>query len=134
MRDDIRRVWEHLHAMQRPKTIAERRAVYDALFADFALASDIRVEPESGPGFRGEWLSPPDAEDGRVLLYMHGGGYVRGLCAATATWLGRLRAQRVVACSISIIVSRPNIHSRPQSRIRLRPTGISSRSEFPRVA
>lgn len=95
MIDDKRRVWEHLAAMQRPKSIAERRAVYDALFSEFKLAPDITAEPVSGPGFRGEWLTPPDAEEGRALLYMHGGGYVRGSLQSHGHMVGEIaRAAR----------------------------------------
>ena len=41
----------------------------------------IRVRREEVQGMMAEWLTPPRAADGKLLLYLHGGGYVFGSCA-----------------------------------------------------
>ena len=38
----------------------------------------VRSEPADVPGIPAEWLIPDGAADDRVLLYLHGGGYVIG--------------------------------------------------------
>lgn len=43
----------------------------------FPVAADIAVEPTSIASMRAEWIAAPEASD-RVLLYLHGGGYVMG--------------------------------------------------------
>src|SRR4051812_22017122 len=75
--DDLRKVWQHLSDMKRPPGIAERRKIYDDLFADFETAPDVAVAPQNEPVL-GEWLTAPGSDRSRAVLYMHGGGYVRG--------------------------------------------------------
>lgn len=41
-------------------------------------APDVRCEAVVAGGVPGEWIVPPGAEESRVLLYLHGGGYVIG--------------------------------------------------------
>ncbi|MDJ0941806.1 MAG: alpha/beta hydrolase [Woeseiaceae bacterium] len=43
-------------------------------------ASGVRVEATEVAGLESEWLSPADAPDNKVLLYLHGGAYVLGGC------------------------------------------------------
>nr|WP_301301857.1 alpha/beta hydrolase [Methylorubrum extorquens] len=58
--------------------MAERRARVDALAADYALPPDVRVEPIDAHGVPAEWTSTPTADGERVILFLHGGGYVSG--------------------------------------------------------
>ncbi|MCP1535716.1 acetyl esterase/lipase [Methylorubrum extorquens] len=58
--------------------MAERRARVDALAADYALPPDVRVEPIDAHGVPAEWTSTPAANGERVILFLHGGGYVSG--------------------------------------------------------
>jgi epsilon-lactone hydrolase len=45
-------------------------------------ASRVRVQKETIAGLNAEWLTPDDADDDKLLLYWHGGGYVMGSCAS----------------------------------------------------
>jgi acetyl esterase/lipase len=58
--------------------VTERRARVDALAADYALPPDVRVEPIDAHGVPAEWTSTPAANGERVILFLHGGGYVSG--------------------------------------------------------
>jgi phosphinothricin tripeptide acetyl hydrolase len=59
-------------------TTAERRAQYERAEKVFPTPSDVKVERVNAPVAPAEWLRPPSAEPGRVVLYLHGGGYVIG--------------------------------------------------------
>jgi phosphinothricin tripeptide acetyl hydrolase len=59
-------------------TTAERRAQYERAEKVFPTPSDVKVERVNTPVAPAEWLRPPSAEPGRVVLYLHGGGYVIG--------------------------------------------------------
>jgi phosphinothricin tripeptide acetyl hydrolase len=73
-------------------TVAERRAQYERAEKAFPTPPEVKVERVSAPVAPAEWLRPPGAVAGRVVLYLHGGGYVIGsprshrhLAAAIAT-------------------------------------------------
>ena len=59
-------------------TTAERRAQYERAERVFPTPADVKVERVSAPAAPAEWLRPPAATPGRVVLYLHGGGYVIG--------------------------------------------------------
>lgn len=59
-------------------TTAERRAQYERAEKVFPTPPDVKVERVSAPAAPAEWLRPPSAVPGRVVLYLHGGGYVIG--------------------------------------------------------
>lgn len=40
----------------------------------------ISVRPLTVAGMKAEWLVPEGSDEGRVILYVHGGGYVSGSC------------------------------------------------------
>ena len=44
-------------------------------------ARGVEVRPDRVHGLAAEWLRPANAADERLLLYLHGGGYVMGCCA-----------------------------------------------------
>ena len=76
-------------------TIAERRAQYERAEKVFPTPPEVKVERVTAPAVPAEWLRPPSAASGRVVLYLHGGGYVIGsprshrhLAAAIATAAG----------------------------------------------
>ncbi|MBA9071084.1 acetyl esterase/lipase [Methylobacterium sp. RAS18] len=75
---DIDVIRVRLAANPRPADLAERRARVDALAADYALPPDVRVEPIDAHGVPAEWTSTPTADGERVILFLHGGGYVSG--------------------------------------------------------
>jgi len=59
-------------------TVAERRAQYERAEKAFPTPPEVKVERVSAPVAPAEWLRPAGAAAGRVVLYLHGGGYVIG--------------------------------------------------------
>ena len=67
-----------LIASPRPSGFPERRASLDALGGHYEMPAGVRVEPFSANGVSAEWTVPPEADHSRVLMFLHGGGYVSG--------------------------------------------------------
>src|SRR3954468_13856963 len=67
-----------LHAQPRPTGLAERRERLDALGTRYAAAPAVRIEPVDAGGVPAEWTQAPGAQPDRVILFLHGGGYVSG--------------------------------------------------------
>ena len=62
-------------ALQTPEDF---RALYSRFLGQFPADPAVRVEPVDAGGVPAEWMVPPGAMDARVILYLHGGGYVIG--------------------------------------------------------
>jgi acetyl esterase/lipase len=89
-----------LTSRPRPTSVAERRARLDAIGEAYRPAADIRLEPVSADGVPAEWSIAPGAESGRVLLYLHGGGFSAGSIVshrAMVTEAGRSAQARTLA-------------------------------------
>ncbi len=71
-------------------TVAERRQGFDLLAAKLPMASDITCEKVDAAGVPAAWVVAPGAERERVLLYLHGGGYVIGSINTHRDLAGRL--------------------------------------------
>jgi len=54
------------------------------------LPPDVAAEPLTVSGVPAEWVSTPGVEDGRTILYLHGGGYVIGSVNTHRDLAGRL--------------------------------------------
>src|SRR5262245_33571676 len=79
---------------------AELRTLYDGLGSAFPLAADIQTRSEARCGAPAEWGASPSAIDNRVLLYLHGGGYVIGSLVShrnLVAELGRAARTRTLA-------------------------------------
>jgi len=59
-------------------TPAQMREGFEALAAMMPTPPDVRRETVSAGGVPAEWVTAPGAADERVILYLHGGGYVIG--------------------------------------------------------
>ena len=59
-------------------TVQQQRAGFEQMGAMFPVDADIKREPVTANGVKSEWVSAPDADPGRAILYLHGGGYVIG--------------------------------------------------------
>ena len=79
---EIMAVRAMLEARPRPLELAERRRRLDALGGQYGLPADIRTEATEAGGVRAEWTQAPGADASRVLLFLHGGGYVSGSIAS----------------------------------------------------
>ena len=95
---------ERLEAMFRARpaslTIEERRAACDALALRYPTAADVTVTPALAHGLPAEWTSTPLSRDDRVILYLHGGGFVWGSLASHRHFvseLGRAAGMRTFA-------------------------------------
>ncbi|MFJ7436164.1 alpha/beta hydrolase [Methylorubrum thiocyanatum] len=75
---DIDEIRARLAAHPRPAELAERRARIESLGASYSLPPDVLVEPVDAQGVPAEWTSTPAADGARVVLFLHGGGYVSG--------------------------------------------------------
>lgn len=62
----------------RPADLAGRRQRLDGLTARFEMPADVIVEPVDANGVQAEWTRTPAADPSRVILFLHGGGYVAG--------------------------------------------------------
>jgi len=59
-------------------TIQEQRKDMENFFVPSQLPEGTKVEPVNADGVPAEWLATPNADMSRILLYLHGGGYVMG--------------------------------------------------------
>jgi len=87
-------------ASQAPPTLEERRAAFapagDRLHP---VPDDVRVREVTAGGVPAHWLAAPGADTGRVLLFLHGGGYELGSLRSDgelAARLGRASGMRVL--------------------------------------
>jgi acetyl esterase/lipase len=65
----------------RPQTepsIAEMRAGIEAMAGAAVIPADVQSEKVSAGGVPAEWVVAENADPDRVILYLHGGGYVIG--------------------------------------------------------
>ena len=82
-------------------TVADRRQGFELLATKFPVASDITCEKVDAAGVPAEWVVAPGAERERVLLYLHGGGYVVGSVNTHRDLAGRL--SRAAAARVLLI-------------------------------
>lgn len=59
-------------------TIEKTRAGFEQMTVMLPVEPDVKCEPVDAGGVKAEWVSAPGADAGRVILYLHGGGYVIG--------------------------------------------------------
>jgi epsilon-lactone hydrolase len=86
-------------AGQPAPTLAERRAGFDTRGDQYPLPDDAAVTEADAGGVPARWITVPGADAGRVLLYLHGGGYQVGSFrshAELASRLGRASGRRVL--------------------------------------
>ena len=60
-------------------TVAEIRQNIDEFFVKYPVLPEVKVEHAEVGGVPGDWLTAPDADPARVVLYIHGGAFV--LCS-----------------------------------------------------
>ena len=70
--------------------IEEQRVKMESEFSQLQLAPDVRCEPVDAGGVPAEFVSTPETDEGRVLYYLHGGGYVLGSIATHREMASRL--------------------------------------------
>ena len=86
-------------ANQAPATLEERRAAFVPGDRLHPVPDDVRVTAVTAGRVPAHWLAAPGADTGRVLLFLHGGGYELGSLRSDgglAARLGRASGMRVL--------------------------------------
>ncbi len=86
-------------AGQAPPTLEERRATFTPGDRLHPVPDDVLVRDVTAGGMPAHWLAAPGADAGRVLLFLHGGGYELGSLRSDgelAARLGRASGMRVL--------------------------------------
>ncbi len=74
------------------------------------VASDVKCEAVRADGIGAEWIVPPGAASERVILYLHGGGYVMGSInthRATIARIARAAEARALAIDYRLAPEHP---------------------------
>ena len=79
--------------------LAETRATFTPGGRAYPIPDDVGVSPVTAAGVPGYWLAAPAVDAGRVLLFVHGGGFSLGSLRShgeLAARLGRAAGMRVL--------------------------------------
>jgi monoterpene epsilon-lactone hydrolase len=101
MRDAIDAIRDRQQASagQAPPTLEERRAAFTPGDRLYPVPDDVLVTQVNAAGVPAHWLAAPGADTGRVLLFLHGGGFEFGSVRSDgelAARLGRASGMRVL--------------------------------------
>jgi monoterpene epsilon-lactone hydrolase len=80
-------------AKEETKTLSDVeqfRAWYEGFTSEFPVDDDIVCERVGAGGVPAEWIYAPNAAEDRVLIYLHGGGYIIGSMRTHREPLSRL--------------------------------------------
>jgi acetyl esterase/lipase len=92
-------------------SVEAARAGFEQVASMFPVDADIKREVVSAGGVKAEWVSAPDADAGRAVLYLHGGGYVIGSInthRALAARLSRASRARVLVIDYRLAPEHPH--------------------------
>lgn len=56
--------------------LAAKRVAYARLAKRFPVSKSVKIRPENAGDCKAEWLTTPQSRPDRVMLYLHGGGFV----------------------------------------------------------
>jgi acetyl esterase/lipase len=85
---------------QNPDAPLERRRAWMERISEH-VAHDVTCEPVDAGGVPAEWIAAPGAVSDRVILYLHGGGYVIGSINTHRAMIARIaRASKARALAI----------------------------------
>ena len=87
---DTLRDRQRASASQTPPTLGERRATFTPAGRLHPLPDDVLVNEVDANGVPAHWLAVPGAIGGRVLLFLHGGGYDLGSLRSDGELAARL--------------------------------------------
>jgi len=101
MQDLIDAFWEQrkASASQPPLTLEQRRAAFAPAGRLHPVPDDVLVREVTAGGVPAHWLAAPEADTGRVLVFLHGGGFELGSLRSDgelAARLGRASGMRVL--------------------------------------
>lgn len=83
--------------------ITELRARYESILAGLGtVGADVVIDPGQLGGVKGEWVTITDTRPQRLILYLHGGGFIFGSPAGHRSVVAKLcRAGNAVAFSVA---------------------------------
>ncbi len=93
-----------------PGSIEEFRTGFEAFSAQFQTTKDAQSTPVNAGGVAAEWIATPGAANDRVILYLHGGGYVLGSVNTHREMIARLSraaSARVLALNYRLAPEHP---------------------------
>jgi monoterpene epsilon-lactone hydrolase len=96
---DTLRERQKASASQAPPTLEKLRASFAPAGRLYPVPDDVRVTEVDAGGVPAHWLTAPGADAGRVLLFLHGGGFELGSLRSDgelAARLGRASGMRVL--------------------------------------
>src|ERR1700720_2801471 len=98
---ELAKVLEMIKSVPRDPTASVERMRGATEKVSEHVARDVKCEPVSAGGVPAEWIVPPNAADDRVILYLHGGGYVMGSINTHRAMIARIaRASQAKALAI----------------------------------
>lgn len=109
-RDEIAAIRTILASAPRPVGWDERRRRISAVGTVWPVAEDIVVQTVDAGGVPAEWSLAPGSDPGRVLLYLHGGGYCSGGLDShrrLVTEAGRAAGARTLAVDFRLAPEHP---------------------------
>lgn len=107
---EIGAIREFLANSSFPEDTIELRKAYDGMGELFPPAADVTLEKVSANGVPAEWSSTPGTAQDRVIMYVHGGGYVIGSVAShrhLVTELGRAAGTRTLSLDYRLAPEHP---------------------------
>jgi epsilon-lactone hydrolase len=97
-------------AGQASPTLERLRATFTPGARLHAIPDDVRMSEVTAGGVPAHWLTPPGSDPGRVLLFLHGGGFELGSVRSDgelAARLGRASGMRVLFCEYRLAPEHP---------------------------
>ncbi len=83
-------------------SLEEQRTNYDAMLGANPILEGAHIEPLNIGHCNADWVTVPASRDDRVILYLHGGGYVIGTNVAYREFASRLaQANRARVCVLN---------------------------------
>lgn len=75
----------------------DHRAEFDRYVCQTPMAADVHFEKVDNASVSGWWCRPKDSRSHAALLYLHGGGYVRGSSVAYRNFASQIAARSRIA-------------------------------------
>jgi len=91
-------------------TVDDFRVWYEGFTAQFDVPEDTVVEQVGAGGVAAEWISVPGASEEKVVMYLHGGGYMIGSTRThrvPMSYLSRASGARVLVLNFRLAPEHP---------------------------